>query len=457
LVGLYGSITDLVRTLAGLGINSSGVRQIAEAVGSGDKVRVAVTVGTLRRVAFCSGTLGSLILLACSGVVSRMTFGDDAHAAAVAILTLTVLFGDISAAQSALVQGMRRVADLARISIFGALYGTLFSIPIVYFFGERGLVPALVCVSAMAIVTSWWYARKIEIPKARITLKQVLGESSELLKLGLAFMSSSFLVMGSAYLIRLIVLRRVGVDAAGFYQAAWTLGGVYVGFIVQAMAADFYPRLTAAAKNHPECNRLVNEQMEVGLLLGAPGVLATLVLAPTVIDLFYSAKFGPAVEVLRWVCLGMLLRVASWPMGFIVLAKGARKIFFWVEVFSAIFTVSVTWVGVATVGLAGTGIGFFATYFVYCFVSYAVARRLSDFRISPANRRLAFVFIPALAVVFISAEMAPPLVGLALGAVVTLAVSLFSFRTLCGFVSMGALPSFVQKALKTLRLAPSNQ
>ncbi|HVV70437.1 MAG TPA: oligosaccharide flippase family protein, partial [Verrucomicrobiae bacterium] len=117
LVGLYGSITDLVRTLAGLGINSSGVRQIAEAVGSGDKVRVAVTVGTLRRVAFCSGTLGSLLLLACSGVVSRMTFGDDAHAAAVAILTLTVLFGDISAAQSALVQGMRRVADLARISI----------------------------------------------------------------------------------------------------------------------------------------------------------------------------------------------------------------------------------------------------------------------------------------------------------------------------------------------------
>ncbi|MGH7970225.1 MAG: oligosaccharide flippase family protein, partial [Limisphaerales bacterium] len=311
--------------------------------------------------------------------------------------------------------------------------------------------------SAMAIVTSWWYARKIEVPKVRITVKQVLGESSELLKLGLAFMSSSFLVMGSAYLIRLIVLRRIGVDGAGFYQAAWTLGGVYVGFIVQAMAADFYPRLTAAAKNHPECNRLVNEQIEVGLLLGAPGVLATLVLAPFVIKVFYSGKFEPAVEVLRWVCLGMLLRVASWPMGFIVLAKGARKIFFWVEVFSAIFTVSVTWVGVVAVGLPGTGIGFFATYFVYCFVSYAVARKLSGFRLSPANRRLALVFAPAIAVVFIVAKVAPPFVSLSVGALIILSVSLFSFRTLCGFVSLGALPGFVQKALKRLRLVPLNQ
>ena len=97
------------------------------------------------------------------------------------------------------------------------------------------------------------------------------------------------------------------------------------------MGADFYPRLTAVASDNAECNRLVNEQAEIGLLLAGPGVLATLTFAPLVIALFYSAKFGPAVEILRWICLGMTLRVASWPMGFILLAKGARKTFFWSE------------------------------------------------------------------------------------------------------------------------------
>ena len=45
---------------------------------------------------------------------------------------------------------------------------------------------------------------------------------------------------------------------------------MYVGFILQAMGSDFYPRLTAVADDHAECNRLVNEQAQIGLLLAGP-------------------------------------------------------------------------------------------------------------------------------------------------------------------------------------------
>src|SRR5262245_22322164 len=41
LAGLYGSISELALTIAGLGVNSSGVRQIAEAAGSEDEERMA--------------------------------------------------------------------------------------------------------------------------------------------------------------------------------------------------------------------------------------------------------------------------------------------------------------------------------------------------------------------------------------------------------------------------------
>ena len=75
-----------------------------------------------------------------------------------------------------------------------------------------------------------------------------------------------------------------------------------MGFILQAMAADFYPRLTSSAGDNTACNRLVNEQTLVGLLLAGPGVLATLTFAPLVISLFYTAKFGAAVGILRWIC-----------------------------------------------------------------------------------------------------------------------------------------------------------
>src|SRR5205814_10384 len=81
-------------------------------------------------------------------------------------------------------------------------------------------------------------------------------------------------------------------EAAGLYQSAWTIGGLYTGFILQAMLTDFYPRLSAVATDDRECNRLVNEQAEISLLLAGPGVIATMTFAPLVVALFYSTRLS---------------------------------------------------------------------------------------------------------------------------------------------------------------------
>jgi PST family polysaccharide transporter len=54
-------------------------------------------------------------------------------------------------------------------------------------------------------------------------------------------------------------------------------------------------------------------------------------MAPWAIRLLYTASFAPAVEVLRWQVLGYVLRVASWPLGFVILAAGDGTTFFWSE------------------------------------------------------------------------------------------------------------------------------
>ena len=106
---------------------------------------------------------------------------------------------------------------------------------------------------------------------------------------------------------------------------------VYVGFVLQAMGTDFYPRLTVVAHDNRRCNQLVNEQAEISILLALPGVLATLALAPWVIQLFYSNRFDKAAEILCWQVRGTFLQVNSWPMGFIILAKGRAAALFWTD------------------------------------------------------------------------------------------------------------------------------
>ncbi len=237
---------------------------------------------------------------------------------------------------------------------------------------ERGVVPALVGIAAMTIITSWWYSRKVKIQPPAMTASQTKEEAAALLKLGFAFMASGILMMGAAYAVRIMVIRMVDLEAAGYYQAAWTLGGLYVGFILQAMGADFYPRLTAVAEDNAMCNRLVNEQTQISLLLAGPGVIATLTFASVVIALFYSAKFGPAVEVLAVDLSGHDPPGNHLADRLYYRGQGAQKIFFWAELAWAVVNVGFSWICVSSFAFDR------CRYCIFCIVRLSLASDLSD-------------------------------------------------------------------------------
>jgi O-antigen/teichoic acid export membrane protein len=233
------------------------------------------------------------------------------------------------------------------------------------------------------------------------------------------------------------------------YQSAWALGGMYVGFILQAMGSDFYPRLTGVVNDHHECNRLVNEQAHISLLLAAPGVIGTLTFAPLVIAVFYNTTFAGAVEPLRWICLGMTLRVVAWPMGFIVLAKGARSIFFWTEVAATVVHVGLAFVLVGRFGVAGATMAFFGLYVWHGLFIYAIVRRLTGFAWSRANLETGLLLLPLIGGVFCSVLWLPFYLGTAIGVLGTVTSGVYSLRILCRLVPLDSdrVPRVVREAV----------
>jgi len=445
LFGLYGSIADLTQSLAGLGVNSSGVRQIAEAAGSEDAQKIGETSAVLRRVSVLLGMIGAGFLIVFARYISELTFVDPNHALAISLLSAAVFFKIVSAGQGAMIQGMRRISDLAKMGVLGAIFGAALTIPIVYVFREKGIVPSLVGIAAMTIGTSWWYSRNIRVAIPSVTLLQMWHETSSLLKLGFAFMSSGLMTMGVAYVVRVTVLRKVGYEATGLYQSAWTLGGLYVGFILQAMGADFYPRLTASIRKNAECNRLVNEQMLIGLLLAGPGVIATLAFAPAVVAIFYSAKFGAAVGVLRWICLGATLQVITWPMGFIIVAKGKPIVFFCAELAWTIVAVCLAWLCVGYFGLSGAGMAFFGSYVFHALLIYPIVRSMSGFHWSAQNKRTTLFFLSLITAVFCGFYVLPFYVACTFGGVMVLLTGAYSLHTLLNLMPFDRLPAPIQR------------
>ncbi len=445
LMAIYSSIADIAQAVAGLGVQSSGVRQIAEAVGTGDAEKIAKTAFILQRISIVLGIAGTLLLAALALPVARLTFGDHQHAVSVALLSLAIFFRLASAGQTAMIQGMREISMLARINLLTAFFATVVTIPLVYFFGFEGIAPSLVAIAAVGLALSWWYSRKMPQSSANLSAPQFRQELAALLKLGLVFMASGLLTLASAYAVRLIVLQHGGIVEAGLYQAAWALGSLYAGFILQAMGTDFYPRLTAIVSDHAACNRLVNEQARVSILLAGPGVLATLTFAPVVMRLFYSPEFYGAADLLRWICLGMLLRIIAWPMGFIVLAKNEQAVFFWTEVAATVVHVGLAWLLVSKVGLVGSAAAFFGLYLWHSMLIYFFARKLTGFRWSPDNLRIGLVFLVSSALIFSATLLLPFWQATALGSLAVLLSGLYSLRMLIGLVPPEMLPRPIRK------------
>jgi PST family polysaccharide transporter len=451
IMGLYNAVADLAVAAAGLGVQQSGVREIAQAAATNDEQRIAQTVTAVRCISMFLGVAGAMCLAALCVPISVLTFGTTGNALPMALLGFVVLLRIWAAGETAAVQGRRRIADLSWLNILAAIVSVVATIPLVIMWGEEGIVPALILTALATAGFAWWFGRRAAAVTFVSNLFLLRNELGDLLRLGLAFLISAMLTMGAAYMVRIIVLHDSGVWAAGLYQAGWAIAGVYVGFVLQAMGTDFYPRLTGLAEDHEQMNRLVNEQTQVSLLLAAPGVIATIAFAPLAMEILYSAEFIEAANLLRFMCLGMLLRVIAWPMGFIVLAKSWRVIFIATEISATIIHVGLAALLVPWVGPDGAGMAFFGLYVCHSVLIYLIVRQRCQFAFTSTSLRLMAIFLPLSGVAAGAFLLLPFWPATALASAVTVASSLVCLLTLAQLTAGVALPRPLAGFAKVLR------
>lgn len=431
LLGMFQTLQSMAATLAGLGINSSGVRDVAEAAGSDDKERIGRTVLTLRRLCWLTGIVGAVALAAFAVPLSHLTFQSGDYAGQIACLGLVVLMGSVAAGQMALLQGTRRIGDLARLNIISSITGTVVAIGFYAWLGVEGIVPALVSISAFTLIASYWFSHKVPVMKVQMSWRQSIVAAGGLLSLGLAFMWSGLMGAIAEYVTRTLITHELNLAAVGIFTAAFRLSGMFLNFVLGAMGADFYPSLTAVSHDHAKMRELVNQQTEIGLLLAVPGLLATLALAPWVIQVFYTSEFSQSADLLQWFVLGCLGRVISWPMGFIMLAKGAGRLFAISETCAHVLHLVLIWAGLKWIGIEGVAVAFCTLYVYYSLWGMVMSRHLIDFRWSASVWRLLFILVPIAILTMIQSRYFALIPATIIGALISACTGIYCLKGLC--------------------------
>ena len=383
LLGTLSAIADVTRSLASLGLPNSAVRQIAQAQARGDLPGLHLSVYVLRISMWSLGLMACLVLWMSAEAVSQWTFGHLTFASGVAWLGLAVCLRMVADGQGALLQGLRRIPDLARESIVGSTLSLVVAVACVYVWGMQGIAFSLVAVAAVSAAVAWLYVRRIQLPDAPRQTHELTQEISRQLRLGLSFMLSSLVVLGAGYVVRWLLIGELGLEQAGLYQAASALGTLFVSLVLQSMSADFFPRLVASGDDSDHGSRIVNEQVLVGLLLAGTGTAWTLTLAPVLISVFYSPQFVVAAETMRWVCLGMAVKVVTWPVATWLIARESQVLFLLLDVVWATTLIGLAMWGVQALGLPGVGMAVAAAYLVQAAIMLPVAQRIGALRWTP--------------------------------------------------------------------------
>lgn len=445
LMGLFNSVLGLASTLSGMGIATSGVREIAASMESKDQDVLSRTSLAFRRLSLTLGIVGALFVFGLRSWISQVTFGDMEHAGSIGWLSLAVFFMVISTSQTALIRGMRRIGDLARVSVLGVAIGTLLGIPMMVLWGNQGVVFYILGVAGTTVLVSWWYTRKIQIKPVSLSFGEIVVASRELLKLGLAFMGAGLFTMISLYLIKTLVTRQLGIHATGLYEAASSLANVYIGFILGAMGADFFPHLAGVSGDDATSNRLINSQAQIGTLLALPGILAALALGPWLLRLLYSVEFSPAFEIFRWQALGTFLRLVSWPLGFLVLARARGNLYLLTELISNLVFLGAAWLGLKFWGVTGVGVAFFGLYIFYTILMTRIAKSLSGFSWTRGSLQLFIWAMASIAAGFAISFISLHLLAFGLGVSLTVITSLLVLKTLRDLIGSDVLRSYLHR------------
>lgn len=377
--GLLFTTLNFISELTGAGLDRSAVKDVSAALGKNDEQKIVRVLGVLRRLVWFTGLLGALLTIAFSPLLSQWAFGSSEFTLAFIWIAVAILLKQLAYGNLAVLQGLRKLKELAKANLMGSAVGLVIVIPLYYYFRIDAIAPAIVISFLMTFLFSRYFANKVKDQPEKVSTKEAFSQGKEMIRLGVMMSISSLLVALSMFLVQLFISNTGSVAEVGFYHAGIVIINSYVGMIFNAMSTDYYPRLAAIADDIKKIRKTVLHQAYIAVLLITPIIVLFLIFAEIVILLLYSREFLPVVTFLIWAILGTVFKAVSFSMGYIFIAKGDSKIFLKTAVLFNSLLLLMNIAGYYFGGLVGLGISFFAYYILHLILVATITKRAYNF------------------------------------------------------------------------------
>lgn len=369
LVMLFNSVVDLIGQSTRLSMDQSAQRDISHASVS----EIPVTITVVRRWGVWLGLAGMVLTCALSPLLSVWTFETWSHWPTFCLLSVVPLCVTYSACTTAQNQGLKRFKAVALSNVVGSLAGLVGAVPLILWLR----LDSIVWVVTLYGVTAWIGARlfRPRIKGAELATREVVERGRGFIKLGTQITLALFITQVFNYIFILFLNTYASTAALGVYQSGYTLMNSYVGIVFTALWMEYYPRLSSMSHSVLRLRVMASHECRLTLSVLTPLLSLFIVLINPIVRLIYSADFLDVVPYVVLASVGVVFRVTSFCLAYVILAKGDGKAYLTTEICSVLVGFCLNMAGYFAWGFMGLGLSYVVWYGIYTLLVAAVCRR----------------------------------------------------------------------------------
>ena len=372
-VGQLQNFMSIVTTFSNCEITQGVVKYTAEYQTIEQKEKIFSTSIIISLV--CSLII-SIFLFGFSEYLSELILKDIQYSSVFIVFGTTIFLFALNTVLMSILNGQKEIKKYVLVNIASSIFSLFFTSFLIMQLNLMGALYALVVnqsviffVTLVFVVKSSWF--KLEYFKQGLDKESL----SKLSRYSLMAITSALTVPVSHLIVRNYIGENLSWDDAGYWQGIWYISTMYLMVITTSLSVYYLPKLSEI-QDKTELKKEIFHGYKIIIPIVLVMSLVVFLLKEYVILIAFSKDFMPMIELFAWQLIGDVIKIASWLLGYITLAKAMTKTYISLEILGSLSFVLLSIYFVDNYGLVGITYAYALNYFLYMFVMIYIFRKV---------------------------------------------------------------------------------
>jgi PST family polysaccharide transporter len=373
LLGNFNNIAGILTSFSNGAIGSGIIKYISE-FDSEEKKKSVVSHAV--KISFtCSFIIGIFVLIFHNSL-ANLAFGDTEYNSVFIIFGFTIVFFGLNTTISSVLNGYRHIKYLIITGIIGSVLSAILAFIITIRFGIFGAlinsIIAQLCIFLINII----FIGKLKLFNYKTFLIPIdTSLLRKLLKYATMSLVSVLVVPTSTFIIRNYIINNFATNEAGYVQAVWSISSSYLMVVTATLSIYYLPTLSSI-KDDAGLKKEILKGYKFLLPLAILGGIAIFICRELIIYVLYTPEFLPMKKYFSFQIIGDTFKIASWILGYLMVAKAMTRLYIATEIIFALLNVLFSFIFMNAYGSIGVTYGYALNYFIFTIYLIVIFRKL---------------------------------------------------------------------------------